>query len=146
MLNVVSFILACPTPNLSVSRAFSSDICKITSFIEPFCKAKSDIFFPKKIKMEKELKTIEERYKKLCSKQYKVYKYYSMISKTRDGGMDPLKRKIDDKRVPIRVPVKKETYESFDSVIPEILKKERRMILAKKYRQEKYSVKPKTWK
>jgi hypothetical protein len=69
-----------------------------------------------------------------------------MISKTRYGDMDPLKRNVNDNGIPVRVPVKKEVYKSFDSVIPEILKKERRMIFAKKYRQEKYNVKKKMWK
>tara|TARA_B100001989_G_scaffold250786_1_gene228587 strand:- start:393 stop:683 length:291 start_codon:yes stop_codon:yes gene_type:complete len=95
--------------------------------------------------MEKEFKTIEERFRKLYSKKYKINIYYSMISKSRNGGMDPLKRLIDENGIPVRVPVKREVYDSFDSMIPEILKKERRMILAKKYREEKYSVKPKTW-
>lgn len=95
--------------------------------------------------MEEELKNIENL-KRTYLKPYKVNIYYSMISKTRYGDMDPLKRNVNDNGIPVRVPVKKEVYKSFDSVIPEILKKERRMIFAKKYRQEKYNVKKKMWK
>ena len=95
--------------------------------------------------MEEELKNIE-KLKRTYLKPYKVNIYYSMISKTRYGDMDPLKRNVNDNGIPVRVPVKKEVYKSFDSVIPEILKRERRMIFAKKYRQEKYNVKKKMWK
>jgi hypothetical protein len=128
----------------TTTKEIFQEVYEFTLVLEYHNVKKINIF--KNLKMEKELETIEERFKKLYSKQYKINIYYSMISKTRNGGMDCLKRKIDEKRIPVRVPVKKEVYESFDSIIPEILKKERRMILAKKYREEKYSVKPKTWK
>tara|TARA_B100000035_G_C20687026_1_gene416562 strand:+ start:245 stop:373 length:129 start_codon:yes stop_codon:yes gene_type:complete len=42
--------------------------------------------------------------------------------------------------------VKREVYESYDYIIPDIVKKEKRMIRAKKYREMRYNVKQTMWK
>lgn len=100
--------------------------------------------------MEKEslpdLQDIENRFKKIYSKKYKLNIYHSVLSKTRNGGMDPEKRKIEENGIPIRVPVKREVYETYESIIPDIVKKEKRMIRAKRYRELRYNVKKTMWK
>jgi hypothetical protein len=73
--------------------------------------------------------------------------YSTVVTQTRNGGMDPEVRKnTNETAIPVRVPVKRKEKVDTTASLLEAMILEKRIIYAEEYRKRRYKKKVSTWR